>query len=109
MHTRITTAIATALMLALAACGGGGGGAAETKCEDLLDVTCDRTAECVTGVTKDQCLDAVHDQIDCGDADSVGATYDSCLDMLHSDDCATLFPGGQLTLPADCNSVIIVN
>ena len=109
MHTRITTAIATALALALAACGGGGGSDAENKCEDLLDVTCDRTAECAAPITKSQCLDAVHMQIDCGQADSVGATYDSCMDMMMSDDCATLFPGGQLTLPADCSAVIIIN
>lgn len=93
---------------ALAACGGGGG-AAESKCNDLVDVTCNRTEECIAGVTHDQCVDAVNQQIDCGDADRVGATYDSCMDMLMSDDCNTLFPGGQLVLPADCNGVIIVD
>src|SRR5262245_7106500 len=93
--------------LVLAACGGGGGGASG-KCEDLIDVTCERSVECVGGFTQQECVDEILMQIPCDDADRVGATYDTCMDQLMGDACADLFPGGQLVLPPDCSGVIII-
>jgi hypothetical protein len=97
------------LGLLLAACGGN---SAVDKCDDLVDVVCDRTVECVSGITKTDCVQAVQQQLPCGSAKKVSASYDRCMDQLNSDSCDVLFPPDQngqpsLTLPADCNSVIL--
>lgn len=96
--------------LMLVACGGGK--SAVEKCDDLIDVVCDRTVECVQGVTQGDCVAAVQQQLPCGSAKKVSASYDRCIDQLNNDSCAILFPPDQngqpsLALPADCNSVIL--
>lgn len=93
----------------LAACGGS---SAVDKCDDLVDVVCDRTVECVSGITKTDCVQAVQQQLPCGSAKKVSASYDRCMDQLNNDSCDILFPpdsNGQpsLALPADCNAVIL--
>jgi hypothetical protein len=103
----LTLATVLLSLTLFAGCGGGGGGA-EGQCEDLLEVTCERSVECVGGFTQSECLDALDDQIPCGRADRVSSTYDACMTQLMGNACADLFPGGQLTLPPDCNQVIII-
>src|SRR5678816_3924068 len=107
MHTRITTAIATALMLTMAACGGGGDDPAAGECRALVDRICDRFAECgFMGTTSSQmCHDQADDAFDCGDADQVGATYQDCMDTMQAITCADL---NMLTaLPPECVGVIL--
>jgi hypothetical protein len=92
--------------------GCGGGKSPVEKCDDLVDVVCDRTVECVSGVTKADCVQAVQQQLPCGAAKSVSESYNRCIDQLDNDSCAILFPPDQngqptLALPADCNSVIL--
>ena len=102
--------IASAL-LAVVACGGK---SAESKCEDLIDVTCDRAVECVPGAgTVEACVMQLRSVLPCGNADRVSDSYDACMDQLDGLSCAVLFPNDPMTgmptlmLPADCNMVII--
>src|SRR5512134_1544121 len=90
-------------------CGGGAGEAAD-ECEALYDRICTRFLDCgVVGITsQDQCLDALNDQFDCGDADRVGPTYNSCMTTLETIACADLYPNMTIALPADCMNVILV-
>ena len=85
------------------------------KCDDLINVVCDRAVQCLgpSGGTQAQCVQQVQASLPCGSAKSVSASYDRCIDQLDSDDCSVLFPTdpqtGQQTLklPADCMSVIL--
>jgi len=80
------------------------------KCDDLVDVTCDRAVECVSGAgTRAQCIMEVQAALPCGMATSVTASYPRCLTQMKTSSCAVLFPGGQLDLPADCNGVILTS
>jgi hypothetical protein len=97
------------LGLLLAACGGN---SAVDKCDDLVDVVCERTVECVSGITQADCVAAVRQQLPCGSAKKVSATYDRCIQELNDASCQVLFPPDQngdpsLALPADCNAVIL--
>lgn len=102
------------LLLVIVACGGGGGSSAVEKCDDLVDVVCDRAVECVpSGGTHAACVQEVQQVISCGSAKRVSATYDRCMSQLESNSCAVLFPTNpqsgsrELALPADCMSVIL--
>lgn len=91
---------------------GCGGSSAVDKCDDLVNVVCDRTVECVSGITHADCVAAVQQQLPCGSAKKVSASYDRCIDQLNNDSCQVLFPPDQngqpsLALPADCNAVIL--
>ena len=86
----------------------GGGSSAVDKCDDLVDVTCDRAVECIpSGGTHAQCVEQVQAQLPCGSAKKVSASYSRCISQLKSTSCASLFPAGNLQLPADCNGVIL--
>ena len=82
------------------------------KCDDLVDVLCDRGVQCLGG-TRAECVQAVQSQLPCGSAKAVSASYDRCIDQLQAASCASLFPpnpqSGQpeLRLPADCMSVVL--
>lgn len=92
----------------LVGCGGGSDSPSE-KCDDLIDLVCDRAVECVpSSGTHAECVTAIEAQIPCDQADSVSENYNRCLMQLRSTSCGSLFPGDQLELPADCNSVILV-
>jgi len=99
------------LVLVLVACGGEK--SPVEKCDDLVNVVCDRGVECIGGSTHQECVQAVQQQLPCGSAKSVSASYNRCIDQLNNDSCQILFPtdpqtGQQsLVLPADCMSVIL--
>lgn len=99
-----------ALVLALAGCGADE--SAVEKCDDLVNVVCDRGVQCLGG-TQSECVQQVRQVLPCGSAKTVSASYDRCIDQLNADSCSVLFPPdpqtGQpsLTLPADCMSVIL--
>ena len=82
------------------------------KCDDLLDVLCDRGVQCLGG-THAECVQALQSALPCGSAKAVSASYDRCIDQLQGASCASLFPpdpqSGQpaLRLPADCMSVVL--
>lgn len=94
------------------ACGGGDPSPVE-KCDDLVDLLCDRAIECVAGVgTHEMCVQALQGEIPCGSVKAVSASYDRCMDQLATHACQTLFPpdstgSPMLRLPADCMSVVL--
>jgi hypothetical protein len=84
------------------------------KCDDLINVLCDRGVECLPNAgDHTTCVQQVQQSIPCGTAKSVSATYDRCVNELMADSCPVLFPpdpqSGQptLKLPADCMSVVL--
>ncbi len=101
-----------AIVIALLGCGGGGSSAVD-KCDDLVDVLCDRAVECVGGGTHATCVQELQQVLPCGSAKQVSASYDRCMTQLDTTSCGVLFPvnpqSGQreLVLPADCMSVIL--
>jgi hypothetical protein len=98
----------------VAGCGGGDSESPVEKCDDLVDVICDRLIECVSDVgTHSECVDAVQSELPCGRATDVSASYGRCVDQLEGNSCGALFPPDPQTgeptlqLPADCMSVIL--
>lgn len=96
--------------------GTGCGGDAKTpvqKCDDLIDLLCDRGVQCIPdGGTKTDCVQVVQQRLPCGMAKTVTSSYDRCTAQLRTDSCAVLFPADPqtgapvLSLPADCVGVI---
>lgn len=82
------------------------------KCDDLVDVICDRGVQCLGG-SVNECVQAVRSELPCGSAKSVSASYDRCVDQLETNSCSVLFPTNPMTgqpeirLPADCMQVIL--
>ncbi len=92
----------------LVACGGGSASPAE-KCDDLVDLVCDRALECVPGAgTHSACVAEVQSNLDCDRAQDVTASYRACMTQLRSTTCGSLFPNDMIVLPADCNGVILL-
>lgn len=94
------------------ACGGTDSSPVD-KCDDLVDLLCDRALECVAGAgTHPMCVQELQGEIPCGSVKAVSASYDRCMDQLASHSCGTLFPTDStgaptLRLPADCTSVVL--
>lgn len=82
------------------------------KCDDLVDVLCNRAVQCGGG-SHAECVEAVKTELPCGAAKSVSGTYDRCVDQLQGASCNVLFGTNpstgepELRLPADCNAVIL--
>jgi hypothetical protein len=82
------------------------------KCDDLIDVLCDRGIQCLGG-SHAECVQAFQSELPCGSAKAVSASYDRCIDQLQAAACSSLFPPSpqpgqpELRLPADCMSVIL--
>lgn len=98
------------VVILLAGCGTEA--SAVDKCDDLVDVLCDRGVQCL-GFSRAECVQAVQSELPCGSAKQVSASYDRCIDQLEVNSCAVLFPVNpttgqpQLRLPADCMQVIL--
>jgi hypothetical protein len=92
----------------LVACGGGSDSPAD-KCDDLVDIVCDRAIECVPSAgTHASCVTEANGALNCDAATGVTAQYPSCLSMVRTLACATLFPNDMLTLPSECSGVILI-
>ena len=82
------------------------------KCDDLVDVICDRGVQCLGG-SHSECVQAVQRELPCGSAKKVSASYDRCMSQLQTNSCSVLFPTNpqtgqpEIRLPADCQSVIL--
>src|SRR5688500_8632799 len=80
------------LSLCLVACGGGGRSPVE-RCDDLVDVLCDRAVECISGAgTHATCVQELQGALACGSVKAVSASYDRCMDQLATHTCGVLFP-----------------
>lgn len=96
--------------IGLAACGTEK--TAVEKCDDLVDVLCDRGVQCLGG-SHAECVQSVRTELPCGSAKSVSASYDRCVDQLQTNSCPVLFPTNpqtgqpEIRLPADCMQVIL--
>ena len=84
-------------------------------CDEFVDVVCDRALDCLSSPgSHSECVQQVQQLVPCGSAKEVSASYDRCMDQVESNSCAVLFPTDPdtgepaLSLPADCNSVILV-
>ncbi len=84
------------------------------KCDDLVDVVCDRGVVCLPGAGNHAtCVSEVQQVLPCGSAKQVSASYDRCISQLQGSSCAVLFPPNpqtgnpELKLPADCMAVIL--
>jgi hypothetical protein len=84
------------------------------KCDDLVDVVCDRAVVCVPNAgSHSTCVSEVQQALPCGSAKRVSASYDRCISQLQGASCGVLFPpdpqtgGPKLKLPADCMAVIL--
>ena len=109
---RDTVAVMKALgcaVIFLVACGGGSDTPVE-KCDDLVDLVCDRAVDCVpTAGTHAECVTEVEASgFDCGAATDVSPSYGACMMQLRSTTCGSLFPNDMLSLPADCSGVILI-
>lgn len=95
-------------------CVGCGDKSPSEKCEDLVDVTCDRIVECITGAAgmHGACVNDFKQVLSCSDIKSVKPSYDRCVDSLNEQSCKTLFPADPMTgeqtveLPDECNGVL---
>ncbi len=82
------------------------------KCDDLVEVVCDRGVECAPELgTKSSCVQAIKQALPCGMAERVSNSYDRCMDQLEDNSCSALYPRDSegdisLNLPADCFAVI---
>jgi hypothetical protein len=94
--------------------GCGGGDSPVDKCDDLLDVTCNRAVECLGEAAvgnQSQCLETLRANFACSQVASVNSNYPRCMEEMSSFSCNTLFQvdpaDGQRKLvnPADCNAV----
>jgi hypothetical protein len=109
--------VAKAVVLAVLGCVGCGGDKSPSeKCEDLVNLTCDRAVECLPGVSgmHAACVQAVEQAgLSCSATKSVKPGYDRCIDQLDAQSCQTLFPTDSgtgdrtLELPADCSGVLL--
>ncbi len=96
------------VVLFLVACGGGSDTPAE-KCDELVDLVCDRAVECVPSAgTHSACVTEVQGSLNCDAAQGVSAGYTPCIMQLRSMSCGSLFPNDMLALPADCSGVILL-
>lgn len=100
------------VLLVATACGGTEPSPVE-KCDDLIDLLCDRAVQCIpTGGSHRTCVQEVQQELACGSVKAVSASYDRCMNQLSATSCPVLFPNdaqGQptLELPADCMSVVL--
>jgi hypothetical protein len=87
------------------------------KCEDLVNLTCDRAVDCLAGASgmHAACVQAVGQAgLSCTATKSVTPSYDRCIDQLDEQSCRVLFPidpntGHQaLELPAECSGVLVM-
>ena len=102
------------MMLVLAAGCGGGDASPVEKCDDLLDLLCDRAVQCISNPgSHASCVQELQQVIPCGTVKAVSASYDRCIDQVDSFACPVLFPfdpqtgGPTLELPADCMGVVL--
>jgi len=83
------------------------------KCDDLVDVICDRAVTCLPAIgSHATCVQELQGELPCGSVKAVSASYDRYMDQLATHSCGALFPpdsSGQptLKLPADCMSVVL--
>src|SRR4051812_45521875 len=84
------------------------------KCDDLLDLLCDRAVQCIPNPgSHASCVQEFQQVIPCGTVKAVSASYDRCMDQVSSFACPVLFPtdpqtgGPTLELPADCKGVVL--
>ncbi|HEY5951201.1 MAG TPA: hypothetical protein VIV40_37170 [Kofleriaceae bacterium] len=85
------------------------------KCDDLVDLVCDRAVQCIPREAGSHvtCVQQLQQVLPCGSVKAVSASYDRCMDQLAADSCPVLFPidpqtgGPMLELPADCMSVVL--
>jgi hypothetical protein len=109
--------VAKAVVLAVLGCVGCGGEKSPSeKCEDLVNLACDRAVECLPGASgmHADCVQAIEQAgLSCTATKSVTPSYDRCIDQLDGQSCRILFPtdsttGDQsLTLPAECSGVLL--
>lgn len=85
------------------------------KCDELVNVICDRAVVCLPGVGNHAtCVSELQQALPCGAAKQVSASYDRCISQLQGDGCSVLFPPNpqtgnpELRLPADCKAVILM-
>ena len=96
----------------LALCGCGSEPSPVEKCDDLVDVLCDRGVHCLGGAHAEY-VQALQAELPCGSAKAVSASYDRCIDQLQAASCGSLFPINpqsgkpEVRLPADCMSVVL--
>lgn len=95
----------------------GGAGCGEPspaeKCEDLVDLVCERVVDCIAGASgmHDDCVQEIQRELPCGTTKRVGDGYDDCMDRLNQQSCSTLFPTDpdgerMLELPNACLGVL---
>lgn len=102
------------MVAAVLSCVGCGDKSPSEKCDDLIDVTCDRIVECIAGATgmHGACINDFKQVLSCSDVKSVKPSYDRCIDSLSEQSCRTLFPADPMTgeqtaeLPDECNGVL---
>lgn len=109
--------VARVVVLAVLGCiGCGGDKSPSEKCEDLVNLSCDRAVECLSWASgmHTACVQAVEQAgLSCTATKSVKPSYDRCIDQLNEQSCRMLFPidpntGDQaLELPAECNGVLV--
>jgi len=105
-----TWVMVTSLAIGLGGIGcGGGDKSPKEKCDDLVNMFCDRLVECVQDAAgmHSACVQTFESIQSCSAIKSVGASYDDCLSQLDSQTCQMLFPmSGSASLPSACSGVL---
>ena len=98
------------LSVLLGGCGGEAPSDAPAQCQDFIDSTCARVAQCSQTLTARQCAADFARSMDCSRAVGVSSTYDRCLVEVASARCESLTgAGGALVLPASCSGSVILD
>ncbi len=74
-------------------------------CKAVLELLCEKTAECSDEITMSECLDELYNTIDCYTAVGVGNELELCLEQMGALDCDAVLAG---QIPYMCEGIIIV-
>ncbi len=74
---------------------------AEAKCENLIEVWCEKEAECSAYWNEESCQSTARAKLDCGTAIATSGSYDQCLREIERVDCDSFSE-----LPESCSGVI---
>ena len=81
---------------------GGCGNDPSAKCDQFVDVYCERWEKCDSRVTNSICMSAFAIGVNCDTAVAVSDSYDRCIDEVKVQDCAVFISGPDPRLPASC-------
>jgi hypothetical protein len=79
------------------------------RCDDLVDLLCERVSGCPNGgTTQQECLTLPAADLSCPEATGVSGAYDQCIDDLTVSPCSVLVRAdGTVEMPESCDAAIL--